>query len=379
MNCILKGFYTTQSNIVLIMSNNNDGGQEEEFDMAAIQAFMLGGKKKAGGGGGDNNNTKNDQKDDVPSSKKKKKKKKGKGAAGGSKTPTKTPPRPPASNSRNISSQKKKSNTKAKTPQTTPQQRREEQRIRNTQRQYWRLYKNFFSIVETEWLDLDDQLMAVVGSIDNIRSRLPMESRILRNIRDEDEWEAKKPWDGYAQGYSSRREHNFALRVEDVRLAQGYDLVQHEKMLAGLRRLLSALSEVQDALGRKLDELLSHHWECSDDAGIESAMDPQGLSTVSLQTLVDEASLVYNQLAMELYRKQGMVQELLDSVDDDMIAGEEKAAHSFGPEGDDILGGGRSSQKTASYCTKAWPRDSAQSCVESSLLQRCLKRCESNS
>ena len=345
--------------------------------MAAIQAFMLGGKKKSGGGGGDNNNNSDDKKGDIPSSKKKKKKKKGKvgaGSGGGSSTPTrKTPPRPPASNN---SHKKKSGDTKPKTPQTTPQQRREEQRIRNTQRQYWRLYKNFFSIVEAEWLDLDDQLLAVVGSIDNIRSRLPMESRILRTIRDEDQWEAKKPWEGYAQGYSSRREHNFAMRVEDVQLAQGHDLVQHEKMLAGLRRLLSALSEVQDALGRKLDELLGHHWECSDDAGIESAMDPQGLATVSLQTLVDEASLVYNQLAMELYRKQGMVQELLDSVDDDMIAGEEKAAHAHGPVGDDILGGGRSSKKTASACAKAWPRDSDQSCVENSLLQRCLKRCE---
>ena len=360
------------------MSNNNDDrGQEEEFDMAAIQAFMLGGGTESGGGG-DNSSNKNDKKDDVPSSKKKKKKKKGKSGGSGTTTPAKTPPRPPASNSSTRKKEKSNSKPKTKTPQTTPQQRREEQRIRNTQRQYWRLYKNFFAIVETEWLDLDDQLMAVVGSIDNIRSRLPLESRILRHIRDEDEWEAKKPWEGYAQGYSSRREHNFAMQVEDIRLAQGHDLVQHEKMLAGLRRLLSALSEVQDALGRKLDELMEHHWECSDDAGIESAMDPQGLSAVSLQTLVDEASMVYNQLSLELCRKQGLVQELLDSVDDDMIAGEEKAAHAFGPEGDDILGGGRSSRKTAFSCARAWPRDSDQSCLETPLLQRCLKRCESS-
>ena len=230
--------------------------------------------------------------------------------------------------------------------------------------------------METEWLDIDDQLMAVVGSIDNIRSRLPMESRILRHIKDEDEWEAKKEWDGYALGYSTRREHNFAMRVEDIRLAQGHDLEQHEKMLAGLRRLLSALSEVQDALGRKLDELMGHHWECSDDVGIQGAVDPQNMSTISLQTLVDEASLVYNQLAMELYRKQGLVQELLDSVNDDMIAGEERSSRGLGLEGDEELGGGRSSRKTASSCARVWPRDSDQSCIETLLLTRCLKRCE---
>ena len=40
-------------------------------------------------------------------------------------------------------------------------------------------------MVDTEWLDMDNQLEAVVGSIDNIRSRLPMESRILHTIKDE--------------------------------------------------------------------------------------------------------------------------------------------------------------------------------------------------
>jgi len=347
--------------------------EEEEFDMAAIQSFMLGGGSKKGGGNS------NDDNSDTPRSvqsnkKKKKKKKKGEGGGGGGggggsgATPTKTPPRPPASNS------PKKSKTKAKTPQSTPQQRREEQRLRNDRRQYWRLYKSFFAIVETEWLDMDNQLEAVVGSIDNIRSRLPMESRILRTIKDEDDWERKKPWDGYALGYSTRREHNFALRVEDIRLAQGHDLQQHEKMLSGLRRLLSALSETQEALGRKLDELMGHHWECCEDMG--SSSEDSSSSSSSLQTLVDEASLAYHQLAMELYRKQGLVQELLDSVADDMIEGEERGAHEAGPKGDTILGRGRSSRSTASSCAKEWPRSSESSCVDNSLVLSCIKRCE---
>ena len=347
--------------------------EEEEFDMAAIQSFMLGGgssKKKAGSTNNrDNSNTQSS----IRSNKKKKKKKKGKGNSGSDATLTRTPPRSPASSSQ----MKNNSKTgKAATPQSiTPQQRREEQRLRNNKRQYWRLYKSFFAIVDTEWLDMDNQLEAVVGSIDNIRSRLPMESRILHTIKDEDDWESKKPWDGYALGYSTRREHNFALRVEDIRLAQGHDLEQHEKMLAGLRRLLSAISEVQEALGRKLDELMGLHWECCEDMDLRS--EHSSLSSISMQTLVDEASLIYNQLAMELYRKQGLVKGLLDSVADDMIEPDERSAHEVvGAGGDDILNVGRSSKGAASSCSKEWPRGSENSCVETSLLLRCLKRCE---
>ena len=345
---------------------------EEEFDMAAIQSFMLGGgssKKKAGGTNNDDNR---ETQSSMQSNKKKKKKKKGKDS-GSDASRTKTPPRPPASSSPTKNNSK---TGKAATPQSiTPQQRREEQRLRNNKRQYWRLYKSFFAIVDTEWLDMDNQLEAVVGSIDNIRSRLPMESRILHTIKDEDDWESKKPWDGYALGYSTRREHNFALRVEDIRLAQGHDLEQHEKMLAGLRRLLSAISEVQEALGRKLDELMGLHWECCEDMDLRSEHSPSTL--ISMQTLVDEASLVYHQLAMELYQKQGLVKELLDSVADDMIEAEERSAQEVvGPGGDDIMNVGRSSKGAASSCSKEWSRGSENSCVETSLLLRCLKRCE---
>ena len=342
--------------------------EEEDFDMAAIQSFMLGGgssKKKAGGA----NNDDSSKTQNSMQSKKKKKKKKDKGS-GSDATLNKTPPRPPAS----IGQTKFISKTKKATaPQSiTPQQRREEQYRRNNQRQYWRLYKSFFAIVDIEWLDIDNQLEAVVGSIDNIRSRLPMESRILNNINDEDDWESKKPWDGYALGYSTRREHNFALRVEDIRLAQGHDLEQHEKMLAGLCRLLSALSEVQEALGRKLDELMDLHWGCCEDVDLRSEYSSS--SSIPMQTLVDEASLVYHQLALELYRKQGLVKELLDSVTDDMIEAEERSSHKTG--GDDIMSVGRSSKGAASSCSKEWSRGSELSCVDNSLLLSCLKRCE---
>ena len=114
----------------------------------------------------------------------------------------------------------------------------------------------------------------------------------------------------YALGYSTRREHNFCAegwRIFDW--PRGHDLEQHEKMLAGLRRLLSALSEVQEALGRKLDELMGLHWGCCEDVDLRS--EHSSSSSIPMQTLVDEASLVYHQLAMELYRKQGLVKGII--------------------------------------------------------------------
>jgi len=72
-----------------------------------------------------------------------------------------------------------------------------------------------------------------------------------------------------------------------------------------------------------------------------------------MQTLVDVASLVYNQLAMELCWKQGFIKGLLDSVADDMIEPEKRSGHEVvGPGGDDILNIGRSSKDAASSCSE---------------------------
>ena len=49
------------------------------------------------------------------------------------------------------------------------------------------------------------------------------------------------------------------LNVDYAELAFSCDLVQHEKIIAGVIALLSYLYLCQDSPGRKLDEALKHH------------------------------------------------------------------------------------------------------------------------
>ena len=346
-----------------------EGKDDDEATRLAIQQFMLGGSPAA-------KSPSNQQGDSAGSRKKKKKRKKAKGGSDGSdarppstpvtSSPTKT--YTPQDHSPRRSSSKNKSATA--TPLSS-QQRREEQQIRNAERQYWRIYRGFFAIVKNEWVDIDDQMEAVISSINNIRNRLPMETNVINAVSDEEEWQAQKEWDGYGLGYSARREHNFALTVEDVHLAMGHDLAQHEKMLKASRSLLSNLSEAQNALGRKLDDLIKHHLESTclgDDIRVSS--------TVSVQLLVDEATQVYNQLSQELYRKQYLAQLLFDSVTDDMLHDDD------GPIKDVRFDGAEncssmSSKDTSSICCKEWPRSSKYSFVDDVALDKCLRRCES--
>jgi len=289
-------------------------------------------------------------------------------------TPVKSPSAKTASTPGSSRSFTNSKNEAALAKSLSPQQRKEEQRIRNVERQYWRIYRGFFAIVKDEWIDIDDQMQAVVSSIENIRSRLPMETDVINAIRDEEEWEAQKEWDGYGLGYSTRREHNFALTLEDVQLAMGHDLAQHEKMLKVSRTLLSDLSEAQNALGRKLDDLMQHHLDstsCGDEEMLVMAL-PSG----SAQLLVDEATQVYSQLSQELYRKQCLVQRLFDSVTNDMIQGGDgpmKDVHFDGDRSNNVM----SSKGTASHCCTVWPRGSKYSFIDALLLDNALRRCES--
>ena len=78
-----------------------------------------------------------------------------------------------------------------------------------------------------------------------------------------------------------------------MELALSHDLMQHEKMMDGLRSLLANLSECHEALLRHLDVMTKHHSECLDflDSGRQDGNDidigndsGNGTSTASLIT-----------------------------------------------------------------------------------------------
>ena len=72
---------------------------------------------------------------------------------------------------------------------------------------------------------------------------------------DEDDWKSH----GYQQ--HSKKSSSQYLQINDLQLALSHDLEQHEKMLVGLRSLMSNLAECHDALGRIVDSLWQYHFE----------------------------------------------------------------------------------------------------------------------
>ena len=93
------------------------------------------------------------------------------------------------------------------------------------------------------------------------------------------------------------------LTYEDVELAQAHDLLQHEKMLSTLRSLIANLAKIQDAMSRRLDELMLMQLE-------------HGLHQLDSTRAQD----VYQVLASELLRKQDLVQSILASSNDGLLA-----------------------------------------------------------
>lgn len=182
-----------------------------------------------------------------------------------------------------------------------------------------------------EWKDLDGQLEQVVGSIANLRDRVVWECLEKQN-------EEEKEWAGYGFRSSS------CLSKEDVELALTHDLLQHERMLSGARGLISSLARVQDALGRRLDEWMMMELE-----------DPQGGGE-----RLDECQQVYSLLAQELYRKQELVKQLLDSCHDGLLVGNR----------DQVFRKGGSPQTIARRCVAQWSyREKDQSLLVDSVLR----------
>jgi signal transduction histidine kinase len=216
----------------------------------------------------------------------------------------------------------------------------EELLVKKAERKYWQILKAFQGTLERDWLQVDDNLHDVVSSIANLRGRIAMESRLL----------AKKDsvnlWNGH--GYHATP---CSLRREDVELALSYDLRQHEKMMTGARTLLASLSEAQEALGRRLEELMLHHF-------LEMKQ-----SITLWASVVDRLQQVFCELAMELYRKQVLVQSLLDAVNDNLLVAQddESAEEYVNP------------RRVADKCCQEWPRGSKKSNVSVKVLDGLLQ------
>ena len=186
----------------------------------------------------------------------------------------------------------------------TPSKKKKNNNNKKTTRQnYGPTLKAFQGRVQ-EWKDLDDQLYQVLNSIVNLRNRIWWETKSLRKKSNKS---SSKPW--HSSGY---RRHNDSscLVAGDIQMALSHDLLQHEKMLSATRMLISSMAQVQDGMGRRLDELYQLLLE--DSVGSSS-------SSSTTTTILHQVQEIYLLLGAELYRKQLLVSKTVESCNDGLL------------------------------------------------------------
>jgi hypothetical protein len=186
-------------------------------------------------------------------------------------------------------------------------------------KEYRTICKAFEGVLVRDWLDTDENnLEQVMQSIANLRERIWETSRLLLEIKSIQDSSAAAGWKGL--GYRGGRGKG-CLMGEDLELALDHDLLQHERMLTGARRLLATMGQAQDALGRRLDEL--YHFAATteglsvfndddeDDYGERESRD--------FNSKLEECQSLFTATSNELYRKQMLAEEVLLSCNDYLL------------------------------------------------------------
>lgn len=228
--------------------------------------------------------------------------------------------------------------------------------VKKCERKFWQIFNGLLGTLQRDWIVVDDNLGDVVSSIANLRRRILMESRKILELENTFIRASWKP-------YGFRSSFGMELSVDDIQLALSHDLIQHEKMMAGARALMSSLAEAQESLGRRLEELLEHHIKTIDIIRSLEHFNAESSTIMIVLGMLDSLQEIYTTLALELLRKQILVQTVLESTNDDLIA----------------TGAERVTQKDsdpralANACTMNWSRQSPLSCVDDMAIQRLLR------
>jgi hypothetical protein len=194
------------------------------------------------------------------------------------------------------------------------------------------IVKAFQGTLQRDWLEVDDNLAAVVRSISNLRDRIYWSSQQLLAISCEasgDDWKTPRG----ARVY---------LKHQDIELALKHELQQHEQMMTGVRSLLTSLNQAQEALGRRLAE------------GMQLSLDIRANhysrdKSISPLASIDALEHVYHILAVELYSKQVMVQDMLNCTNDYLFASD-----------DDVVTTDENPRRVAHRCSTKWTSMSQQ-------------------
>ena len=193
------------------------------------------------------------------------------------------------------------------------------------------IVKAFQGTLQRDWLEVDDNLAAVVRSISNLRDRIYWSSQQLA-----------VPYNTSGDEWKTPRGARVHLEREDIELALKHELQQHEQMMTGARSLLTSLNQAQEALGRRLAEGMEL---CLEIRANHYSWEKSLSSLSSIDALED----VYHILAEELYTKQVMVQEMLNCTNDYLFASD-----------DDVVTADENPRRVAHRCSTKWTLMSQQ-------------------
>jgi len=336
-------------------TNSNNNNDDSEKMRLAFEQFMLSGGKNNNNNNNNNNNKNSQEKNSneeastpqSTSSKSKKKKKKKRQSTGA--TPNKVVSTSPAT-------------TKQPSSSSSPQQPTTTTPNPKVKKRYYQLLRSFNDKVKHTWMDIDEQLLSVLQNIVSIRGRVPHEWKVLSQATryyqamvvedspeqgeefDNNDYNGNEDdWKSYGHQETSSQSFSHHLRIDDIQLALSHDLEQHEKMLIGLRSLMSNVAECHDALGRIVDNLWQFHFEVENDEGMNK--------DESLEHIVTSVTSLYQMLSMELYRKQNMIPMVIDSTKDEILGMNELGkGHGVGT---------KKSQTLVRECCKSWKRSSS--------------------
>ena len=261
-----------------------------------------------------------------------------------------------------------------------------EQRLKKWEKRSWTIFHKFANELKGTWLEIDEQTEQIVKSIAGIRSRLPMHAKLYDRfdresknndlnshsgyrhslVREYEETSGEESFRGNVYGWNGN-DTSETLNKKDVELAMSHDLIQHEKMMEGLRSLFSVLSESVDALSRHLDEILQHQFD-SDDLIFPTDLRTSFLKASHLPEVMTD---LFQMLSLETYRKQCLAHRIFETVVDAVM---EKSGSGSDIKTDPTNSdwGDLGPRGVVDRCSLLWPRNSKHSEIDLAILNGVL-------
>ena len=185
-----------------------------------------------------------------------------------------------------------------------------------------------------DWYATDQHLFQVMESIANLRHRLALIGRTMERLPQNDISSNNNNNNNHTTtddwmhwGYRSSS-GTTSLTREDLELSMSYTLLAHERMLTALRHGMSQLNQAQDGLGRRLDNVLAVPMAIPPESPLQERTT---YTPLLADHQVHNCLELYRACAQDLYHKQCLVQDVLDSTCDDLV----------------VVGGARSSSSLA--------------------------------